>query len=182
MRRAALVVVLAAAAVVSSACSGGDQPVGVPAPATAASGPLPSSQQFDRPFPVGGETWDATVTLSGLRIVPSSDPSGSTVAVDVRAVQSSGRPEIGPGDFSAFDPSGKPFARIDSPAGIVPDPLVPSVMESPGQEIRGTVVWTMPRGSRIGRIELATPRAIGSVIVTRQPADPSASPAQTPAG
>lgn len=181
MRPAALPAALTMAAVLCAACSpgavlGDDEPVGVPVPSTAAVALIPSSQQLDRPFPISGESWDATVTLTGLRFVPSPEPSQTVVAVDVRAVQSSGRPELGPADFAAYDPSGTPLTRIDSPAGIVVDPLVPSVLDSPGQELRGTVAWTMPRGSRIGRVELASPRAIGSVIVTRQPVDPAGAP------
>lgn len=171
MHRAVLAIVIAAATAMTTACSSDDE-TGPPVPTAASSGPVATAQQFDRPFPVSGETWDATVTLSNLRIVPSSVYSDQVVAVDVRAVQSSGQPELGPGNFSAFDPTGRPLDRIENPAGIVEDPLVPSVMSTPGEEIRGMVAWTMPSGVRIGRIELATPGTIGSVTVTRQPADP----------
>ncbi|MEA1157518.1 hypothetical protein U8M34_28645, partial [Klebsiella pneumoniae] len=73
MRRAALVAVVTAATMLTSSCSlvGGDERRGVPAPAAAPSGPLPTSQQFDRPFPVSAENWDATVTVSNLRFVQS---------------------------------------------------------------------------------------------------------------
>ncbi|KAA0919793.1 hypothetical protein [Dietzia sp. ANT_WB102] len=178
MRRAVLAAVITAAAVLTSACSptfSGEDQRGVPALTTEATDPLPSSQQFDRPFPVSGEMWDATVTVSNLRIVPSSAYSESVLVVDVRAVQSSGQPELGPADFSAFDPSGKPFDRIENPAGTVEDPLVPSVLTAPGQEVRGMVAWTVPQGVRIGRIDLTTPGTIGSIIVTRQPDDPTRS-------
>lgn len=178
MRRAVLAAALAAATVFTPACSsvfGDDDAVGVPSPTTDSVGPLPSSQQFDRPFPVGGESWDATVTLSNLRIVPSGMYDDAVVVVDVRAVQASGQPTLGPTDFSAFDPSGREFERIENPGGTVDDPLVPSVLGFPGEEIRGMVAWQMPRGERIGRIEVVTPRTIGSVTVTRQPVDPSAS-------
>ncbi len=179
MRRAVLAAAVAAAAVFTTACSstGGDDPgsIGVPAPATGTTGPLPSSQQFDRPFPVAGESWDATVTLSNLRIVPSGQYTDAVVVVDVRAVQASGQPALGPEDFSAFDPSGRAFQRIDSPRGTVDDPLVPSVLNSPGEELRGMVAWQLPRGERIGRIDVVAPRTIGSVTVTRQPVDPTAS-------
>ncbi|WP_291085625.1 hypothetical protein [Dietzia sp. UBA5065] len=179
MRRAALAAVLAAAAVFTTACSpsifGDDDTRGVPAPTGSPAGPLPSSQQFDRPFPVAGDQWDATVTLSNLRIVPSSGYTDSIVVVDVRAVQASGQPVLGPADFTAFDPSGRPFERLENPTGTVEDPLVQSVMSFPGEEIRGMVAWKMPRGERIGRIDLVTPRTIGSVTVTRQPVDPMAS-------
>lgn len=178
MRRAVLAAAVVAAAVFTPACSsvfGDDDAVGVPSPTTDSVGPLPSSQQFDRPFPVGGESWDATVTLSNLRIVPSGLYTDAVVVVDVRAVQASGQPELGPADFSAFSPAGRAFERIENPSGTVDDPLVPSVLGFPGEEIRGMVAWQMPRGERIGRIEVVTPRTIGSVTVTRQPVDPSAS-------
>ncbi|AWH95341.1 hypothetical protein [Dietzia psychralcaliphila] len=179
MRRAVLAAVIVAAAVSAPACSpaslfGDDDSGAIPVPTAQQSGPLPSSQQFDRPFPVSGESWDATVTLSNLRIVPSTAYSDAVVVVDVRVVQASGQPELGPDDFSAFDPSGRPFERIESPAGTIDDPLVPSVLSFPGEEIRGMVAWTMPRGHRIGRIDLVAPRTIGSVTVTRQPEDPTA--------
>ncbi|MDX2355319.1 hypothetical protein [Dietzia sp. PP-33] len=180
MRRAALAAVIVAATASAPACSpaslfSGDDTTGVPVPTAQPSGPLPSSQQFDRPFPVAGEDWVATVTLSNLRIVPSTTYSDAVVAVDVRAVQASGRPALGPGDISAFDPSGRPFEQIGNPAGIVEDPLVPSVLDYPGEEIRGMVAWTMPRGQRIGRVDLVAPGTIGSITVTRQPADPTLS-------
>lgn len=179
MRRAALAAVVTAATVLTSACSpsllGDDDERGVPVPTAEPAGPLPSSQQFDRPFPVSGDMWDATVTVSNPRIEPSSAYSDAVLVVDVRAVQSSGQPEVGPADFAAFDPSGRPFVRIDNPAGTVEDPLVPSVMSAPGQEIRGMVAWTVPRGVRIGRIDLTTPGTIASITVTRQPEDPTRS-------
>lgn len=179
MRRAALAAVVTAATVLTSACSpslfGDDEERGVPVPTAEPAGPLPSSQQFDRPFPVSGELWDATVTVSNLRIVPSAAYSDAVLVVDVRAVQSSGQPELGPADLTAFDPSGRPFDRIENPAGTVEDPLVPSVMSTPGEEIRGMVAWTVPRGVRIGRIDLTTPGTVGSFIVTRQPDDPTRS-------
>lgn len=176
MRRATLVAVLTAAATLTGACSTSEaNDRGVAPPVAEQSAPVPTSQQFDRPFPVAGENWDATVTLSNLRIVPSSVYSDTVVAVDVRAVQSAGQPTLAPAEFSAYDPTGKQFERIEKPAGIVDDPLVPSVMAAPGEQIEGTVAWTMPRGARIGRIEMATPRTIGSITVTRQPADPTAS-------
>lgn len=178
MRRAVLAAAVAAAAVFTPGCSsvfGDDDAIGVPAPTTGSTGPLPSSQQFDRPFPIAGDTWDATVTLSNLRIVPSGENTEAVVVVDVRAVQASGQPVLGPAEFSAFDPSGRAFQRIENPAGTIDDPLVPSVLGFPGEEIRGMVAWQMPRGERIGRIDVVTPRTIGSVTVTRQPADPTAS-------
>lgn len=113
--------------------------------------------------------------MSNLRIVPSAAYSDAVLVVDVRAVQSSGQPELGPADLTAFDPSGRPFDRIENPAGTVEDPLVPSVMSTPGEEIRGMVAWTVPRGVRIGRIDLTTPGTVGSFIVTRQPDDPTRS-------
>lgn len=176
MRRATLAAVLAAVATLTGACSTSDADErGVAAPAADHSAPVPMSQQFDQPFPVGGENWDATVTVSNLRIVPGSVYSDTVVAVDVRAVQSAGQPALGPAEFSAYDPAGKEFERIENPAGVVDDPLVPSVMATPGEEIQGMVAWTMPPGARIGRIEMATPRTIGSITVTRQPADPTES-------
>ncbi|MBB1023859.1 MULTISPECIES: hypothetical protein [unclassified Dietzia] len=180
MRRAVLAAVIVSAAVSAPACSpaslfGDDDTVGVPVQTGEQSGPLPSSQQFDRPFPVAGDAWDATLTLSDLRIVPSTVYSDAVVVVDVRVVQASGQPELGPEDFSAFDPAGRPFERIENPTGTIEDPLVPSVLSFPGEEIRGMVAWTMPRGHRIGRIDVVTPRTIGSVTVTRQPEDPAAS-------
>lgn len=174
MHRAVLAAAVAAAAALTGACSVPEDAAS-PVPTAAPAGPVATTQQFDRPFPVSGETWDATVTLSDLRIVPSSVYSDAVVAVDVRAVQSSGQPELGPSAFSAFDPSGRALDRIENPAGTVVDPLVPSVMTTPGEEIRGTVAWTMPRGTRIGRIDLSTPGTVGSVIVTRQPDDPQRS-------
>src|SRR5690606_37897609 len=111
-----------------------------------------------------------------LRIVPSSAYEGTVLAVDVRAVQSAGQPELGPDDITAYSPSGTKFDRIQSPAGLVADPLVPSVMTSPGQTIQGMVAWTMPSGDRIGRIDVASPRTLASITVTRQPVDPSAQP------
>lgn len=177
MRRAALVAVVTAATMLTSACSlfGDGERRGVPAPAAAPSGPLPTSQQFDRPFPVSAENWDATVTVSNLRFVQSYSYRDPVLVVDVRAVQSAGQPEIGPEDLTAYDPSGRPFERIADPSGAVPDPLVPSVMTTPGQEINGMVAWTVPRGERVGRIELTSPSTIGSITVTRQPVDPTPS-------
>lgn len=176
MRRATLAVVLATAATLTGACSTSEaDDRAVAPPAAENTGPLPSSQRFDTPFPVAGETWDATVTVSNLRIVPSYMYSDTVFAVDVRAVQSAGEPALGPADFTAYDPSGREFERIENPAGTVDDPLVPSTMTFPGEEIRGMVAWTMPPGARIGRIELSTERTIGSFIVTRQPVDPSQS-------
>ena len=95
MRRATLAAVVLAAATLTGACSSSDadQRVGA-APTSEQSGPVPTSQQFDRPFPVGAENWDATVTLSNLRIVPSSMYTDIVVAVDVRAVQSAGQPVL----------------------------------------------------------------------------------------
>lgn len=180
MRRAALAVTLAAVAVVSGACANlpfsSDERHTMP-PAPTQAGPVATSQQFDRPFPVAGDSWDATVTISNLRIVPSSAYADTVLAVDVRAVQSAGQPELGPDDISAYSPSGTEFDRIPSPAGLVADPLVPSVMTSPGQAIQGMVAWTMPPGERIGRIEMASPRTLASITITRQPVDPSAQPA-----
>lgn len=176
MRRATLAAVLITAGTLTGACSSSEADErGVALPSADQTGPVPTSQQFDRPFPVAGEDWDATVTLSDLRIVPSSTYSDTVVAVDVRAVQSAGQPALGPADFTAYDPAGKEFERIENPAGIVNDPLVPSVMAAPGEQIEGMVVWTMPSGARIGRIEMTTPRTIGSITVTRQPADPTGS-------
>lgn len=97
--------------------------------------------------------------------------SDDVMVVDVRAVQASGQPELGPADISAFDPAGRPFERIENPAGTVEDPLVPSVLGFPGEEITGMVAWTKPRGARIGRIDVVAPRTIGSITVTRQPDD-----------
>lgn len=173
MPRVAPAAVIVAVALSVAACSSDDGP-GTAVPTATASGPVATSQQFDRAFPVAGDGWDATVTLSGLRIVPTSAFVDSVLAVDVRAVQASGQPTLDPGDLRAFDPSGRQFERIESPGGTVPDPLVRSVMGSPGQEIRGTVAWKVPRGARIGRIDYVTSRTIGSVTVTRQPVDPSA--------
>lgn len=178
MRRAALLATITAATVLTGACSsllGDDDRRGVPAPASAPSGPVPTSQQFDRPFPVSADTWDATVTVSNLRLVQTYSYPDPVLVVDVRAVQSAGQPELGPEDLHAYDPSGRPFERIDDPAGVVPDPLVPSRMTTPGQEIRGMVAWTVPPGTRVGRIELTAPSTIGSITVTRQPVDPTQS-------
>lgn len=174
MRRATLAAVLIAAATLTGACSSSDadQRVGA-SPASEQSGLVPTSQQFDRPFPIGAENWDATVTLSNLRIVPSSMYSDIVIAVDVRAVQSAGQPVLGPEDFSAYDPAGARFEQIENPAGVIDDPLVPSVMATAGEQIQGTVAWTVPRGTRIGRIEMTSPRTIGSITVTRQPSDPT---------
>lgn len=183
MRRAVLVAVLASATAFTTACSssslfGDDSARATAVPTANPAGPMPSSQQFDRPFPVAGEDWDATVTLSGLRIVPSSAHADRIVGVDVRAVQSSGQPEIGPADVTAFDPAGQPFGQIADPAGTVDDPLVPSVITSQGQAIEGMVAWAMPDGARIGRIDVVTPGTDVSVTVTRQPVDPMATQAQ----
>lgn len=178
MRRAAFVVAVTAVTALSSACAtlpfGSDDRQPMPPPASSQVGAVPTSQQFDHPFPVAGDTWDSTVTLSDLRIVPSSTYTDTVLAVDVRAVQSAGQPELGPDDISAYSPSGARFERIENPAGLVADPLVPSVMTSPGEQIQGMVAWTMPPGSRIGRIEVASPRTLASITVTRQPVDPSA--------
>lgn len=177
MRRVVLAAILAATAAVSGACSsspfGSDEHRPTHAPAGSAAGPVPTSQQFDRPFPVAGESWDATVTLSNLRIVPASAYADTVLAVDVRAVQSAGQPEIGPATITAYSPSGAQFERIEDPAGLIPDPLVPTVMTSPGQEIRGMVAWKMPATDRIGRLEVTTPRTLASVTVTLQPVDPA---------
>lgn len=178
MRRAAPAAVIVALALSLAACSSEDEGPGTAVPTTTDSGPVATSQQFDRPFPVTGDGWDATVTVSNLRIVPSSVYSDTVVAVDVRAVQASGQPVIEPSDLRAFDPSGRQLERIDNPAGTVEDPLIRSVMATPGEEVRGMVAWTMPPGSRVGRIELVTPGTIGSLTVTRQPADPQATPTQ----
>ena len=179
MRRAALAVTLTAVTVASGACAslpfGSDEGRTVP-PAATPTGPVATSQQFDQPFPVAGDSWGATVTLSNLRIVPSSAYEDTVLAVDVRAVQSAGQPELGPDDISAYSPSGTKFDRIQSPAGLVADPLVPTVMTSPGQSIQGMVAWTMPAGDRIGRIDVSSPRTLASITVTRQPVDPSAQP------
>lgn len=178
MRRAAFAALLTATTVLSGACTslpfGTDDQRTMPPPTAAQDGPVATSRQFDQPFPVAGDTWDATLTLSNLRIVPASAYTDTVLAVDVRAVQSAGQPELGPADISAYSPSGTRFEQIENPAGIVADPLVPSVMTSPGEQIQGMVAWTMPRGQRIGRIEVSSPRTLASVTVTRQPVDPSA--------
>lgn len=176
MRRVAIAAMLTATMAVTGACSDSDQRRTAPT-ATAASGPVATTQQFDRAFPVSGEGWDATVTLSNLRIVPTSAYADTVFALDVRAVQSAGQPEISPGSISAYAPSGDEYERIESPAGLVNDPLVPSVLTSSGQEIKGMVAWRMPDGARIGRIEVATPETTASITVTLQPVDPSAQPA-----
>lgn len=182
MRRALLAIVLTAVTVPLTACSsslfGDDSTRAISEPSAQEAGPLPTSQRFDQAFPVSGDAWDATVTLSNLRIISSgSDP---LVAVDIRAVQSAGEPTIGPENFTAFNPAGKPLTRLESSAGAVPDPLVPSVMTAPGEEITGMIAWTLPPGMRIGRIDMVTPGTISSVIVTRQPVDPAASQSTTP--
>lgn len=185
MRRVASAAMLTAAVAFAGACSaspfGSDERRTTAPPAPSPAGPVPTSQQFDRPFPVAGESWDATVTLTNLRIVPTSAYADTVLAVDVRAVQSAGQPELGPYSISAFSPSGEAFERIESPAGLVADPLVPSVLTYPGEEISGMVAWKMPTGGRIGRIEVASPRTLASITVTLQPVDPSAQPAGTPA-
>ena len=175
MRRVAIAAMLTVTMAVVGACSGSNERRTAP-PATAAAGPVPTTQQFDRPFPVAGESWDATVTVSNLRIVPASAYADTILALDVRAVQSAGQPEIGPAAITAYSPSGAPYELIKSPAGLVSDPLVPSVMNSPGEELQGMVAWRMPEGGRIGRIEVTTPRTLASITVTRQPVDPSAQP------
>lgn len=181
MRRAAFAVILMATTALSGACtslqSSSDEPHTTPPPASPQGGPVPTSRQFDHPFPVAGDSWDATITLSNLRIVPSSAYADTVLAVDVRAVQSAGQPELGPDDISAYSPSGAQFERIASPAGLVADPLVASVMTSPGEEIQGMVAWAMAPGERIGRIDVTSPRTLASITVTRQPVDPSAQPA-----
>lgn len=180
MRRAAFAVVLTAVTASSGACAtlpfSSDERRALPSAAPSQTGLVPTSQQFDRPFPVAGDSWDATVTLSNLRIVPSGMYADTVLAVDFRAVQSAGQPELGPEEISAYSPSGARFEPIQNPAGLVADPLVPSVMTSPGAEIQGTVAWTMPPGDRIGRIEVASPRTLASITITRQPVDPSAQP------
>lgn len=177
MHRVAPAALFATVALTLTACGSDDTEVST-VPTAAPAGPVATSQQLDRPFPVAGDGWDATVTLSGLRIVPSSVYIDSVLAVDLRMVQASGQPVIDPGDLRAFDPAGRQFERIEYPAGTIPDPLIRSQMTSPGQEIRGTVAWKVPRGTRIGRIDLVTTGTIGSVTVTRQPVDPSAAPAR----
>lgn len=185
MRRVVLAVILTTTTAVSSACSsmpfGSDEDRPTQAPASSDERPLPTSQQFDRPFPVAGESWDATVTLSNLRVVPASAYTDTVLAVDVRAVQSAGQPEIGPGALTAYSPSGVQFERIENPAGLVTDPLVPTVMTSPGQEVRGMVAWKMPATDRIGRLDISTPRTLASVTVTLQPVDSSARATSSPA-
>lgn len=180
MRRAAFTVVLTAVTALSGACAnlpfGADERATEP-PAPSQAGPVATSHQFDQPFPVAGDSWDATVTLSNLRVVPSNAYTDTVLAVDVRAVQSAGQPELGPDDLAAYSPSGARFERIQSPAGLVADPLVPSVLTSPGEQIQGMVAWTMPPGGRIGRIEVASPRTLASITVTRQPVDSSTQPA-----
>lgn len=176
MRRVAIAAMLTATMAVTGACSDSDQRRTAP-PATTASGPVATTQQFDRAFPVSGENWDATVTLSNLRIVPTSAYADTVFALDVRVVQSAGQPEFGPDSISAYAPSGDEYVLIESPAGLVNDPLVPSVLTSPGQEIQGMVAWRMPEGARIGRVEVTTPGTKASVTVTLQPVDPSAQPA-----
>lgn len=185
MRRAALAVTITAVTALSGACAslpfGSEERHTMPPSAPTPAGPVATSQQFDNPFPVSGDAWDATVTLSDLRVVPSSTYTDTVLAVDLRAVQSAGQPELGPDDVSAYSPSGMKFERIQSPAGLVADPLVPTVMTAPGQQIQGMVAWTMPPGDRIGRIEVASPRTLASITVTRQPVDPSAQPTSSPA-
>lgn len=183
MRRVALAAALMATIAVSGACSSSDSDERrtLPATANADTGPVPTSQQFDRPFPVAGDDWDATVTLSNLRIVPTSAYADTVFAVDVRAVQSAGQPEIGPASLSAYSPTGVEYELIENPAGIVNDPLVPSVMTMPGEQIQGMVAWKMAGGDRIGRLEVASPRTLASVTVTLQPADPSAQTADASA-
>lgn len=186
MRRAALAAVVAVVATATTACSslpgfGDEEPVGPAITTEADSGPVPTSQQFDRPFPVSGDGWDATVTMSNLRIITSYVYTDAVVVVDVRAVQAAGQPVIDPGDFRAFDPAGRQFERIEYPKGTVDDPLIRSQLANPGEEVQGMVAWTMPRGTRIGRIDLVTPGTIGSVTVTRQPVDPMVTPRADPA-
>ena len=170
MRRAALAVTLTAVTVASGACAslpfGSDEGRTVP-PAATPTGPVATSQQFDQPFPVAGDSWDATVTLSNLRIVPSSAYEGTVLAVDVRAVQSAGQPELGPDDISAYSPSGTKFDRIQSPAGLVADPLVPTVMTSPGDP--GMVAWTIPP-------EIASAASTCSPHAGRSPSAPACRP------
>lgn len=182
MRRVVVAAVIATATMPLTGCSssiGDDSSRVTASPTGDPAGPLPSSQQFDRPFPVSGADWDATVTLSDPRIVPSSASSDRVVAVNVRVVQSAGEPTIGPGDFTAFDPAGRPFERLGNPAGTVDDPLVDSVLTAPGQEIRGMVAWTMPSGARVGRIDVVTPGTVSSVIITRQPDAPASTDSAT---
>lgn len=180
MRRVAVTAVLAATVLGTSACSaipGFSDPNDAEETALAAPadrGPVPTSQRFDEPFPVSGPGWDATVSVSPPRIAEQWVYSDSIVVVDVRAVQASGLPVVEPGEFLAFDPGGRQLERIDNPTGTVPDPLVRSELGYAGAEASGQVVWRMPRGGRIGRIDYTVEDSVYSLTVVRQPEDPMA--------
>lgn len=124
MRRAALTVALTVVTALASACAnlpfGSDDDRTMAPPASSQVGPVATSHKFDQPFPVAGDSWDATVTLSNLRIIPSSAYADTVLAVDVRAVQSAGQPEFGPDDLAAYSPSGTRFERIQSRPGSWP--------------------------------------------------------------
>lgn len=185
MRRTAVVALAVCAALGASACSpakiiAGDQtsPAGATAAPTVA---LPSSRLFDQAFPWAADGGEATITVSPPRMVTSYTHKDHVVVVDLRAVQASGAPVVDPATVHAYDPGGEEFPRIEYPKGTVDDPLIRTTLQSPGQEVRGTIAWTMPYGSRIGRVDVVSGTEIDSLTVTVQPVDPEDTTSSTPA-
>lgn len=175
-----LLPLLLAAAMVLTSCGmveslTGTNDYSIPDDAVAHEGLVPVSREFDAPFDVSFDGGAGTVTLTAPRIVQNWVHDEAVVVVDVRVVQSAGEPLITPDLFNAFDPGGRMFERAPNPTGNVTDPLVETRATSPGQEISGQVAWLMPRGDRIGRVDVAAPGTLAMLTVVRQPEDPMAS-------
>ena len=182
MRRIAVALVFASLACSISACSParvlqGDSTADAPPPIAQPTGPMAMSRVFDQPFPYATDTGQATLTLSAVRMESSYVFEDHVLVIDVRAVQAEGQPSLDPEFFHAFDPSGEEFERLDPSEGVVDNPLVPTAMQSPGQEVTGMVAWKMPLGARVGRIDVRVASGVYSLIVTRQPVDPEATTA-----
>lgn len=147
----------------------------IPEDAVEHEGLVPVSREFDAPFDVSFDGGSGTVTLTAPRIVQNWVHDEAVVVVDVRVVQSAGEPLVVPEMFNAFDPAGAMFERAPGGTGNVNDPLVETRASSPGEEITGQVAWLVPRGERIGRVDVAAPGTLAMLTVVRQPEDPMAS-------
>lgn len=184
MRRIAVALVSASLACTTAACSParvltGDDTAESSATIAEPTGQMAMSRVFDQPFPYATDTGQATMTVSAVRMETSYVYEDHILVVDVRAVQAEGQPSLDPGFLHAYDPGGEEFTRLDPSDGVVDNPLVPTVMQAPGQEVVGMVAWKMPLGARIGRIDVTVASGVYSLIVTRQPIDPEATTAVT---